>query len=353
MPNHRSNKKGASRLISAVFVLLALAALYFLLNGSGGSTDFDFARLWLKLGKPLLRTAFFIAFGLLIAQAIDSLGWTAKLGILARPFVNWAKLPIETGAAFTTAFASGATANAFLYTAWQENKIGKKELILSNLLNASLPAYALHMPTTIFIILPLAGAAGFYYVLLTFLAALMRFISILVYGRLFLETHGETAHVSSDTSRPLKDIWKEIWDKFKVRARRMLLIILPVYLVVFLAAESGFFAWLKTAIASVVTSKVLPLEAMSVIIFSLMAEFTSGFAAAGALLEAGSLGVKEVVLALLIGNVISTPIRALRHQLPHYMGIYSPALGTKLLAIGQSVRIASVITVTIIFGLLY
>ena len=44
------------------------------------------------------------------------------------------------------------------------------------------------------------------------------------------------------------------------------------------------------------------------------------------------------MLALLIGNIAATPVRALRHQMPHYMGIYSPKLGTKLLAIGQSLK---------------
>jgi len=95
------------------------------------------------------------------------------------------------------------------------------------------------------------------------------------------------------------------------------------------------------------------MEAMSVVIFAVVAEFTSGFAAAGALLQAGSLGFKEIVLALLIGNVVATPVRALRHQLPHYMGIYSPGLGSQLLALGQGVRVLSVLLVTVLFAWWY
>ena len=77
----------------------------------------------------------------------------------------------------------------------------------------------------------------------------------------------------------------------------------------------------------------------------------AGFAAAGALLEAGILSVKQTVLALLIGNVLAFPVRALRHQLPRYIGIYSPKMGTQILLMGQGFRIVSIILVGIIYYL--
>jgi hypothetical protein len=91
------------------------------------------------------------------------------------------------------------------------------------------------------------------------------------------------------------------------------------------------------------------MEAVSVVIISLAAEFTSGFAAAGALLQAGALTVKETVLALLIGNIIAFPARALRHQLPRYVGIFSPKLGTQMLLLGQSFRVLSVFLVALLY----
>ena len=97
--------------------------------------------------------------------------------------------------------------------------------------------------------------------------------------------------------------------------------------------------------AAHVTQAFVPVEALSVIILSFAAEFTSGFAAAGALLEAGVLTVKQTVLALLIGNILAFPVRALRHQLPRYMGIFGPKTGFQLLLLGQSYRILSLILV--------
>jgi hypothetical protein len=91
------------------------------------------------------------------------------------------------------------------------------------------------------------------------------------------------------------------------------------------------------------------MESLSLVVLSFVAEFTSGFAAAGALMDAGMLTVKQTVLALLVGNVLAFPLRALRHQLPHYMGIYAPRVGAELLVLGQVFRVASIIGVGVLF----
>jgi hypothetical protein len=51
----------------------------------------------------------------------------------------------------------------------------------------------------------------------------------------------------------------------------------------------------------------------------------------------------------LIGNVLAFPIRALRHQLPRYIGIFSPKMGTQLLLMGQGFRVSSIIIMGVIY----
>jgi hypothetical protein len=117
-------------------------------------------------------------------------------------------------------------------------------------------------------------------------------------------------------------------------------------------AMGGFDAargWL----ARFVVTSLLPVESLSVVILSFAAEFTSGFAAAGALMEAGVLTVKQTVIALLAGNVVAFPIRALRHQLPRYMGIFSPAMGLQLLLLGQTLRVISLVAVGVGYFLFF
>jgi hypothetical protein len=113
--------------------------------------------------------------------------------------------------------------------------------------------------------------------------------------------------------------------------------------------DIGLFKFARQWLSGYVVTTFVPMEALSVIILSFTAEFTTGFAAAGALLDAGILTIKQTVIALLIGNIIAFPIRALRHQLPRYIGIFSPKMGVQLLLMGQGFRIFSIILVGIVY----
>ena len=333
----------------AVLVICGLA--YALFDPAGMASLADPDILWRKLGRPLVRTVMFIAVGLFAGQLIESLGWTKKMGILAAPLVRAARLPAQSGLAFTAAWASGVMANTFLANSWKDGKLTPRELILSNLMNASLPAFFLHLPTTFFVVYALLGRIAVIYFSLTLFAAVLRFLGVILTARLTAggatpESHGEAPAQGND-KKPLE--WRSLLDKFLARLRRMLLIILPVYVIVFLLGRSGFFKWLALSLAHVVSSKVLPLEAMSVVVFAAVSEFTSGFAAAAAFLQSGGLDWRQVVVALMVGNILATPFRVVRHQLPHYMGIYQPALGAKLLLLGQGTRVASVLLVMLVF----
>ncbi len=329
--------------------LVVVCALFLWVNRGTTSHLLDPALLWGKLGKPLIRSLCFISLGLLVGQLIEGLGWTAKLGVLVWPLIRRARLPKEAGTAFTAAFASGIAANTLLYTSWQEGKLDRKQLILAHILNGSLPAYLLHLPTTFFIVYGLLGKAALLYFAITFIAALLRCVATVLASRLMAGTTQEQATEQVVRKKVWKDTLKDTWRKFIVRLRRLLIIITPVYIVVFLLAQGGFFTWLSHHMVGWVSSKVIPVEAMSIIVFSMMSEFTGGFAAAGGLLGSGALSVKMVVIALLVGNVLATPVRALRHQLPHYLGIYSVRMGITLLTISQLTRATSVLLLTAIF----
>jgi hypothetical protein len=97
----------------------------------------------------------------------------------------------------------------------------------------------------------------------------------------------------------------------------------------------------------------VPVESLSLVVLGFTAEFTTGFATAGALQAAGMLDVRQTVLALLAGNVLAFPLRALRHQLPHYVGIYEPRTGVQILVLGQLLRVASLVAAGGLFYLIY
>jgi len=333
----------------AVLVAVAVTALVIGLSGKGGAISSQ--RIYSGIGLPLVRLLIYLSIGLLVGQMLESFGWSEKLGRWARPISGWAHLRDESGAAFVSGFVSGIVANTLLMQYHLEGKLTRKELTLTYLLNSGLPLYLVHLPTAFFVSASLAGSAGILYISLNFLAALCRSASVLLYCRYMLPRPDP-----SEPSRPGREeiasrstVVRQIGRKFLDRFGRLVAYTFPVYVLVFLVNEWGFFLWMRTSIGTWISGELFPVEAAGILIATLAAEFSAGMAAAGALVQSGALTVKQTVLALIAGTIVATPIRAIRHQLPTHAGIFSLGLGSELLMLSQVLRVASLVVVAIPF----
>ncbi len=310
--------------------------------------------LTLRLLWPLVRLIIFIALGLVVGQTIEATGWTRHLAVVAAPLFRFSNLGQRCSAAFTAAFFSGVASNAMLLEFFKQETITRRQLFLGNLMN-QLPAYFLHLPTTFFIVIPLTGWAGALYFMLTFIALAAKTLLVMAYGRMFCKPDSiavaiaDRAHPQGDHGREGPGIVASIKKRLPGRLIRIVVYVIPIYVLVFMVNAMGGFDAARDWLAHVVVTSILPVESLSVVILSFAAEFTSGFAAAGALMDAGVLTVKQTVIALLVGNIVAFPIRALRHQLPRYMGIFSPAMGLQLLLLGQGLRVISLALVGVIY----
>ncbi len=312
--------------------------------------------LWQQLGWPLLRLLIFISIGLLVANFIEALNWTQRLAVLARPLIRFGRLSDITGASFSMAFFSGVAANTMLAEAHDQGKISKKELILANLFN-SLPVYFLHLPTTFFITVPLIKGAAFLYIGMTFGAAVLRTMTIAIISRFLLEGVDEN-HVAGqkeiNKENTLQDALNRTWKRFRGRMKKIICFTVPIYILFFLLNRVGLFSSLEQFMADNLTFLCwLSPQAMSIVVLHIAAEFTAGLAAAGALLQDGALGYRDIVLALLVGNILSSPVRAVRHQFPFYAGIFQPRLAMQLIFFSQSFRMVSIALITVLFFFLF
>ena len=314
-----------------------------------------FSELWSSLVWPLIRLLCFISIGLLVATFIESLNWTSKIAILARPLIKIGNLSDTAGASFSMALFSGISANTMLAEAYEKEQINKKELILSNLFN-SLPTYFLHLPTVFFITAPLIKGAAFIYVGLTFGAAIFRTVSIVILSRYLLPVPQKTVAESPVAQQKEKSgiDWKGAFDKsikrFKKRIRKIIRFTVPIYILIFLMHRAGTFTTLEKGMAEYLSFLPwLTPQSMGIITLHIAAEFTAGLAAAGALLQEGSMTYREVILALLVGNVLSSPIRAIRHQFPYYAGIFQPKMASEPIFYNQIFRVGSLILMGVIY----
>ena len=347
----RKNKRAGHRklwvslAVSFIFVILGVVLL----------DDLNVREIVRRLVQPLCRLLFFISMGLALGQLIEAAGWTGKLGVLGAPFFRFAGLGPYCSAAFSTGFFSIAAANAMLYGYWKDGRISRHQLILANLAN-QLPAFFLHLPTTVFIVLPLTGWAGGLYFILTFVAVMLRFLLVLIWGHFFQEppnNQGYETKEENERSRSKAPIWETLKKKLPDRIVHIATYVVPIYIAVFLLNKAGVFDRTQQWLGQWVASSIVPVEALSLVVLGFVAEFTSGFAAAGAMLQEGVITTKQAVLALLIGNVLAFPIRAVRHQLPRLLGIFAPRLGLQILFLGQGVRILSLLVVGVVYYYLF
>jgi hypothetical protein len=346
-----SRQKNKSNIQSLMVSLLISAAM--LTAGLIVIDDLNLHKVCARLLWPLLRLILLIILGLFIGQIIEASGWTKTLAILARPLFRFGNLGNRCSAAFTAAFFSGVTSNAMLLDFFKEGKISRQQLYLSNFVN-QLPVFFLHLPTTFFIIIPLTGWAGALYLVITVAAAIFRTGLFLFFGHLRVSPNpgdrpDEVPQSAWNACNPYKEVLKKIKSRLPHRMTAIIVYVVPIYILVFLLNAMGMFKMLRESMAHYVVTTFMPMESLSVIMLSFAAEFTSGFAAAGALQDAGILTVKQTVIALLLGNILAFPIRALRHQLPRYIGIFSPKMGTELLLMGQGFRVASLILVGAVY----
>jgi len=308
-------------------------------------------QLWPQIILPICRIAFYITLGLFVANFIESLNWTHRLAAVVRPLINMGRLSSVTGASFSVAFISGVSANTMLAEAYDKGQISKTELYLANLFNSA-PRFFLHLPTVFFLTAPMIKGGALLYVGLTFAASVLQTFLVVFLGRLLLPANDGAAYIA--TPRQTKIGWRDAlvksFKRLKKRIGKVLLFMIPVYILFFLLNRYGLFTRLEEYIAAKVWFLAwLNPQSLGIVVLQVTTEFSAGLAAASVLLAENSLTTKEVVLALLVGNILSTPIRAIRHQLPYYTGIYSPQLALQLVGVSQVVRALCVIFVAICY----
>lgn len=317
----------------------------------------DRGGLWQTLGWPLLRLLLGLACGLLVANLLEALRWTRRLARLAAPLARAAHMPPVAGAAFALAFASPASANALLAERRDARLLSGRELMLANLFN-SLPAYLVHTPAIFLLTWPVLGGPAVVYVGLTLMAACLRTGFTVLLSRLLLPAPVEAGPAERDTAQlppppggagPAA-AFGTAWRRFRRRLPRLVGFTVPVYILMYALQRLGAFAALEAWLAGHMDwLAFLRPQAVGVIVLHFAAELGAALGAAGSLLAAGGLTPRDVVLALLVGNILSTPVRAVRHQLPAYAGFFRPAEALRLVLANQALRAASMALMTWVY----
>jgi hypothetical protein len=294
---------------------------------------------------PLFRLLMGLALALLAADVLEALQWIRYPARLAAPLARFAHLGDDAGAAFALAFLSPAAANGLLSQAHDEGKLSRKELRFANLFN-SFPNFLVHLPALFLLAWPVLGPPAACYAGLCLLAAAARTLLTMLAARalLPLPAHTGSAPLRDRPRSREREALRTAWERFRRRLLHLVRVTIPAYIVMYLLQKHGWFGAVQDWLAGHAGwLSFLKPQALGIIVLHLAAETGAALAAAGGVFNTGGLSASEVVLALLVGNIVSTPMRAFRHQLPSYAGFFKPALALELVLVNQALRAASMV----------
>ncbi len=301
-----------------------------------------------KLGLPLLRLLLTMAVGLLAANLLEALHWTRFVARLAAPLVRAGHLKEVAGASFSLAFFSPAASNTLLAEAHGRGELSRRELVLANLFNST-PTFLVHLPTLFSLVFAFLGTRAFIYIGLTFAAAFLRTLCTIVAGRLLLPARpqGCPAPQAKDQGpSDWRDVARRTLKRFRKRLWRLVVFTVPIYCLFFAAQQAGWFGAAEAFVARHAGAfSFLNPQSIGIIALHLVAESGAALSAAASLAHSGALSTPEIIMALLVGNIVSSPMRAVRHQFPSYAGFFAPGLALFLVLSNQFFRVASLIIV--------
>ena len=288
--------------------------------------------------------------GIVMVNILENLGWTKRIGWIAKPFTRLGRLTDASGVSFIVSFGSPSSANAMLMQLFRENKIDKKEMYITSLAN-TFPSALMHWRSMLPVLIPLLGLTGVVYFAIYIFIGFIKTIAVLVVGRFILKDKKEQPQVESPVFVKLKlpELIKKSIKQGWPLMRRVFFITIPVTVLVFYLIDLGIFEWLTTKIQGVTEVFPVPIEGLS-ISAAYFGHVVAAYTIAGNMLTAGVISAKNIILSMLLGQVLSSVVSSFRHAAPYYIGIFGVKSGTELLFYSSCLHI---FFTTIMFFIIY
>lgn len=316
----------------------------------------------------LFELALYITAGVLIAQMLEVGGIVRYLSVLAWPIIKLGGLKKETGPAFLMAFQSGAVANSMLVSSRDDGSIDNRQLYTSVFVVSAISLFA-HLPS---FIVPVGAAFGieatcvlfgvrFTAVFLQITITLL--VSNLIVAPYLARRPQKAAPAAAPTAKKTtrkprsKDnrelsYRQKVWTRSRRTLKRLLIYLIPTYIILSGMEYYGFFKWISEAFPSLFQWSFLPSESMAIIPAQAVNMYNGAIAAAN-FVDSGAITIKQAVLVILAGSVVTAPFRTIKHALPTYIAILGPRTGAVMAILAQVFRSIFLIIVTAVMWWLW
>ncbi|OKY78418.1 MAG: putative membrane protein [Candidatus Methanohalarchaeum thermophilum] len=273
-----------------------------------------------------------VILGIIGGNILIEFGLTKKLSKPIKPFLRISNLPDKTSAPFITLIASGAAAYSMFSNFYEKNYYNEKQIIVA-VISSTFFSYLGHIPTYYLpFVLPVLGLkTGLMYLSIELFVGLMITLTGALIGYRKLNEPNEEKddirgfEVKHDWRKKIKSGTKKSIPTLKKIVPRLVII----YLVASIALSLNLFDPITNFSEPVTKLVGLPGESSTIIALRFVDVYSS-IILAGNLLSEGVLTSIQIILALLVGGIISIGIFFFRYSLPEDIAYFGAETGTKI-----------------------
>ena len=289
-----------------------------------------------------------IAIGIFATSLAVNLGLMRKLDPLIKPISSKANISAVSALSVVTCAFSTTAGYSMLVDGLNEKIIPERELIATTVIS-SFPSILPHLfQFFIPVVIPILGlTTGSIYVCLVGLVAFLKSCVGIILARLWLKdanTSPSKPMLSTlDPARaPVVDNKSAVNKSAKSTYKMLKRIVPTMFITLFLvsvALELNLFESFSAILEPV--TNILGLESEVALISATdIVNTYAGIILAGSLLSEGLISTKGVLIALLLGTVVSFSARFVKHSLPLHVSLFGPKLGSKTVAINAATTLA-------------
>ncbi len=314
--------------------------------------DYD---LLLKILNSFLKLFFIASSGCFIGTIIEQRNWSKFVAFIVKPIIRFGRLPDICATSFITSFASAHASNNMLVSAYDSKEISRGEMIIAGIAN-SFPR-KLFMTVKLINFIPIFPVLLVAYLSIQICVGLSRTILLLFINRIYFNKKrkilGDKAlnKIISDKLKATPS-WENSFLTAKKRTmlfmKKMFLITMPIYIIVLYLSKTGVLKKIEKLIPDSLDFILTP-----EIIDIMLTRFASLIAAihhSSEMLAASQVTVMQILIALLAGNIITTPFRTVKRNLPIALAIFPKRDGAWIVGLTQGYRmLASLIVIIILF----
>ncbi len=305
---------------------------------------------WVRKGVDFFELFLLITCSMLIALSLEISGVLSLIALFLWPLLRFARLSEHSALAFMSSVRNGSVGNGILMSAKEGGAIDKRELWCSVLIVSSIATLG-HMPSYILAI----GAVCGHEALLAVASVRIGAVILQIFVILFIARLLVGDHQARQYQRPkiefyegsLKQFIQKLILKFGKTFKRMALYLTPAYFLVALAEFYDLFDKAFDFLSSKFDLSFLPPQA-SVILPAQFGSIHSALGMVRSFLEEGSLSPKQAVTILLIGTILTAPIRTIKRIMPTYVALLGPQGGLILGILAQVLRMGFLIIALIL-----